>query len=71
MRLSVKGHNHGDIYHLLIGFRGLATNLMCSRFYERVISKVSANIGLDNFPADSFPWDKVFIVASSHGVPGR
>lgn len=51
---------------------------MCSRFYESIISQVSADVGLDDFSADSVSRDKVLIVAlralissSSHGVQRR
>jgi hypothetical protein len=51
---------------------------MCSRFYESIVSQVSANVGLDDFSADPISRDKVFIVAlralissSSHGVQGK
>lgn len=51
---------------------------MCSRFYESIISQVSADVGLDDFSADPVSWNKVFIVAlralissSSHGVQRR
>ena len=54
---------------------GLTTNLMCSRFYESIISQVSADVGLDDFSADSISRNEIFIVAlralkrsSSHGL---
>lgn len=51
---------------------------MCSRFYESIISQVSADVGLNDFSADPISRDKVLIVAlralvgsSSHSVQGK
>lgn len=43
---------------------------MISRSYERIIPKVTANISLNDFPTDTIPKNKVFILtlrACSHG----
>lgn len=42
---------------------------MCPRFYESIISQVSANVRLDDFPADAISRDEVFIKASGHCAP--
>lgn len=43
---------------------------MCPGFYEGIISQVSANVRLDDLPADAISRDKVFIKTSGgHCVP--
>lgn len=50
---------------------------MRSWFYKRIISQIATDVGLDDLPADSITWNKIFIlalrapfksVASSHFV---
>lgn len=43
---------------------------MISRSYERIIPKVTANVSLNDFPTDTIPKNKIFILtlrACSHG----
>lgn len=52
---------------------------MVSRPYEGIISKVAADVSLDNLPSDAIARDKVFVLAlagvitmaSSHCVQGK
>lgn len=52
---------------------------MVSRPYERIISKVAADVSLNNLPSDAIARDKIFVLAlarvitmaSSHYVQGK